>query len=149
MSVAPAPAVNGQVIGQAHYATRAVLEHLLVATGTTFHQCVALNATADAGGTVERRRLADRLAATLKIESSSAESTLSELVTAGLLAELPGDEPRVTMTDSGGELQRRTRAGTAAITARLYADLPAEDLATAGRVLTVVTARANAVLAEG
>ena len=32
------------------------------------------------------------------------------------------------------------------IAARLYADLPAEDLATAGRVLTTVTARANAML---
>ena len=33
------------------------------------------------------------------------------------------------------------------ITTRLYGDLPADDLATAGRVLTVITARTNAELA--
>ncbi|MFF1924705.1 hypothetical protein ACFVW8_29580 [Streptomyces sp. NPDC058221] len=147
--MSPAPTVNGQVIGQAHYATRAVLERLLAGSGTTFHQCVALNAIADSDGTIERRRLADRMTATLKIAGPAAESTLSELVGAGLLAELPGSEPQLTLTAAGRELHRTTSAGTAGITARLYADLPAEDLATAGRVLTVVTARANAVLAEG
>ena len=34
-----------------------------------------------------------------------------------------------------------------AITSRLF-DFPAEDLATAGRVLAIVTARANAELAD-
>ncbi|MFG2409570.1 hypothetical protein ACGFR8_35625 [Streptomyces brevispora] len=144
-----APTVNGQVIGQAHYATRAVLERLLTGTGTTFHQCVALNATADSDGLVERRRLADRMTTTLKIEAAVAESTLSELIDAGLLEELPGDVSRLALTAAGRELQRRIGAGTAEITARLYADLPAEDLAAAGRVLTAVTARAEAVLTEG
>jgi hypothetical protein len=68
------PTVNGQVIGQAHYATRAVLERVLARTGTI-------------------------------------------------------------------------RASVSEITARLYADLPADDLAAAGRVLAVVTERANAELA--
>jgi hypothetical protein len=31
----------------------------------------------------------------------------------------------------------------------LYADIPADDLATAGRVLTLLTARANAELDSG
>lgn len=144
-----APTVNSQVIGQAHYATRAVLERLLATTGTSFHQCVALNATADGDGTVEHRWLADRMTATLKIDAAVAESTLFELVSAGLLAELPGDGQRLTLTAAGRELRRTTSAGTAEIAARLYADLPAEDLAAAGRVLSVVTARANALLAGG
>lgn len=144
-----APTVNGQIIGQAHYATRAVLERLLAGTGTTFHQSVALNAIADGGGTIGRHRLAERMTSTLKIDATAAESTLSELTAAGLLAEQPGDAPQLVLTTAGRELHRTHRTGIAGITARLYADLPAEDLAAAARVLTSVTARADAVLAEG
>ncbi|WP_329539479.1 hypothetical protein [Streptomyces sp. NBC_01358] len=144
-----APTVNGQVIGQAHYATRAVLESLLTATGTTFHQSVALNATADSGGRIERPGLVDRMTSTLKIDPTAVETVLTGLIAQGLLAEEPGDPARLAMTAAGSELHRTHRAALSEVTARLYADLPAEDLATTGRVLTEVTARANAVLAEG
>lgn len=40
-----------------------------------------------------------------------------------------------------------TSAESAGISARLCAGIPAEDLATAGRILTLVTERANAELA--
>ncbi|MFI6729355.1 hypothetical protein NRF20_05520 [Streptomyces sp. R-74717] len=141
------PTVNGQVIGQAHYATRAVLERLLATTGTTFHQSVALNVIADSGEAIERGRLVDRMTGTLKIDAEVAEATVAELSAAGLLEEVPGSTPRVGLTPAGRDRRQAHRAGIADITARLYADLPAEDLATAGRVLTEVTARANAVLA--
>ncbi|WP_405682840.1 hypothetical protein [Streptomyces sp. NBC_00057] len=141
------PTVNGQVIGQAHYATRAVLERLLATTGTTFHQSVALNVIADTGESIERGRLVDRMTGTLKIDAEAAEATVAELSAAGLLEEVPGSTARVGLTPAGRDRQHAHRAGIADITARLYADLPAEDLAAAGRVLTEVTARANAVLA--
>jgi hypothetical protein len=41
------------------------------------------------------------------------------------------------------------RAATTEITHRLWGDVPAEDLATAGRVLDTVRARANVELATG
>lgn len=145
-----APAVNGQVIGQAHYATRAVLEGVLSATGTTFHESVALNATADRGGNRERHTLVERMTSTLKIDATTAEAVLAGLITQGLLRAEPGGAPaRLTMTAGGSELHRTHRAALAEITDRLYADLPAEELAAAGRILTEVTARANAVLAGG
>ncbi|MER6119718.1 hypothetical protein [Streptomyces sp. NPDC001743] len=144
-----APTVNGQVIGQAHYATRAVLEGLLAADGTTFHESVALNATADNGGSIDRHRLVERMTSTLKTDTLTVEAVLAGLITQGLLEEQPGDAARLAQTAAGDALHRRHRAGIAEITTRLYADLPAEDLATAARVLTEVTARANAVLAEG
>ncbi|MFC9247440.1 MarR family winged helix-turn-helix transcriptional regulator [Streptomyces sp. NPDC057136] len=142
------PTVNGQIIGQAHYATRAVLEQLLAPSGTTFHQGLALNATADNGGTTERAGLVARMTGSLKIDRATADATLMELTAAGLLEELPGDGTRLTLTEAGRERQEDIRTGTAAIAARLYAGLPAEDLAAAGRVLIALTARANAVLAE-
>lgn len=51
------------------------------------------------------------------------------------------------LTDAGRELYETTTQETAEISARLYAGIPAEDLAVAGRVLTLVTERANAELA--
>lgn len=144
-----APPVNGQIIGQAHYATRAVLERMLAATGTTFHQSVALNAIAGSGGTVERRALVARMTGTLKIDATAAVTAVSELTSAGLLEEPAGDTSWLSLTAAGAELQRTHSTGLAGIMATLYAGQSPEDLATAGRVLTEVTARANAVLAEG
>lgn len=140
--------LNGQIIGQAHYATRAVLEGLLDETGTTFHQCVALNVTADAGGTTGRAGLAARMTGTLKIDPSAAEAVLTELTGAGLLEAAPGDATRLTLTVAGRERQAGIKAGTAALAERLYAGFPAEELAAAARVLTALTARANAALAD-
>jgi hypothetical protein len=39
------------------------------------------------------------------------------------------------------------RAAIGEVTARLYADIPPDDLAAAGRVLTTITTRATAELA--
>ena len=53
----------------------------------------------------------------------------------------------------GGQLEtverwRGVLLAIAGITQRLWGDLPAEDLATAGRVLAIITDRANAELAR-
>ncbi|MCX4736244.1 hypothetical protein [Streptomyces sp. NBC_01363] len=141
------PTVNGQIIGRAHYATRAVLERLLAATGTTFHQSLALNAVAGNGGAIERGRLVDRMTAALKTDAAVVEATLAELTAAELLAEVDGTVPRIGLTAAGRDRLQANGADVADLTTRLYADLPAEDLEAAGRVLIEVTARANAVLA--
>ncbi len=52
------------------------------------------------------------------------------------------------MTSAGQARFAEIRGALEEITSRLF-DFPAEDLATAGRVLAVVTARANAELAGG
>ncbi|MGW3812168.1 hypothetical protein ACWD50_37180, partial [Micromonospora sp. NPDC005113] len=57
------------------------------------------------------------------------------------------EEPRVWLTDAGHAVQGRVSDAVAGITARLYADLPADDSSAAARVLTLVTQRANAELA--
>jgi DNA-binding MarR family transcriptional regulator len=136
------PLVNGQVIGLAHYASRAALETVLTRTGTTFNQSVALRAVSDNGGTVEHDWLVGRLTGALKIEEAAARKTVDEMTALKQLAEpTPG---QVSLTDSGRELFEAIRAGGNEIAARLYAGIPAEDLATAGRVLTLITERANA-----
>jgi DNA-binding MarR family transcriptional regulator len=141
----PTPPVNGQVIGLAHYASRAALETVLARVGSTFNQSVALRAVSDQGGTLERGRLVGRLTGALKIEESVAEETVEEMTALKLLTET--DAELVSLTEHGREVFEEIRTGGNEIAARLYADIPAEDLATAGRVLTLLTERANAVLA--
>lgn len=148
-SVSPTPAVlpvNGQVIGLAHYASRAALERVLARSGTSFNRSVALRAVSDNGGTVERAWLVGRLTGALKIEESVARATVEEMTADELLAEPAAGQ--MSLTDAGRELFDSIRTAGNAIAARLYAGIPAEDLAAAGRVLTLVTERADAELAE-
>ena len=52
----------------------------------------------------------------------------------------------VNVTDTGQRLHRQVRTAVTLVTQRLWGDLAAEDLATAGRVLSTVLARADAEL---
>ena len=51
-------------------------------------------------------------------------------------------------TSAGQQLHTRIRVGVAQITERLWGDLPAADLETAARVLTIVLDRAGAEFAS-
>jgi DNA-binding MarR family transcriptional regulator len=53
---------------------------------------------------------------------------------------------RVTVTEAGREVYEMTTREAAGISARLYAGISVEELAVAGRVLALVTERANAEL---
>jgi hypothetical protein len=128
--------LNGQVIGQAERATRAVLDRLLDRLGTPFEQWVALNLTATSGPLT-----AAELAGRLRIPLAPAAAALAALAADGLLA------ADGTLTAAGRDRHGRITEGLTEITDRLYGDLPAGDLAVAGRVLTLITARASAELA--
>lgn len=141
------PTLNQQVIGQAEYATRAVLDRLLARMDTTFHQWVALNLTAVSGGTLSSAELIGRTTGALKIDESAVNATIAGLAASELLELLPGERPRVRLTEAGQARYQQIRAALNDLTQRLYGDLPAEDLVVAGRVLFVITARANAELA--
>ncbi|GAB2761063.1 hypothetical protein GCM10027072_69300 [Streptomyces bullii] len=139
------PLVDPRVIGLAHYASRAVLETVLARHGATFQQSVALRLAAVADGAAERDRLVDGMVGTLKIDAADAHTVIDELIAGQLLA--PEEAPsQVRITDAGRRLYERVSTETRPITARIYAGLPAEDLAVAGRVLTHITERANAEL---
>jgi len=144
--VSTTPTLNPQVIGQAENALGALMNRILARAGGTFHQWVAL--TAVSGGAIDRDQLVSRMTGALKIDDSSALAAVAELTASQLLEALPGQGSRVGLTGAGQARYRRIRAALDEITARLYGDLPADDLATAGRVLTVITDRANAELAR-
>jgi len=145
MTTTTPPLLNPRVIALAHYAARAVLERVLARHGMTFQQSVTLRLAAVADGPVDREHLVDGVVGSLKIDTEEASAVVDELVAAQLLA--PEEPPLVRITEAGRELYDTTSAATAPLTARVYAGIPEEDLAVAGRVLTLITERANAELA--
>jgi hypothetical protein len=139
--------LNPQVIGQTERALGALMNHVLTTTGGSFHQWVALTLTTAAGGTIDRDQLLSRMTSALKLDHATAQAAIAELTATKLLADRPGEAARVGLTEAGQARHRQLRIAIDQLTARLYGDLPAEDLATSGRVLGVITARANPELA--
>jgi DNA-binding MarR family transcriptional regulator len=135
------PPLSTQVIGQAESALGALLDPLLAETSITFQEWLVLTVTASGTG-IGRGQLAVRIANARKIGEAAIEATISELTAAGLVRA----DGAVALTETGQATYQRIHGQLEEITARLF-DLPAEDLATAGRVLSIVTARANALLA--
>ncbi|MFE3850237.1 MarR family transcriptional regulator [Streptomyces griseorubiginosus] len=136
---------NPRVIALAHYAGRALLENALARHGLTFQQSVTLRPAALADGPLHRDRLVADVVGSLKIDAAEAHAVVDELLAAGLLA--PEGTSEVRITRAGRDLYETTSAETAPLTARIYAGIPEEDLAVAGRVLGLITERANRELA--
>ncbi|MEU7556033.1 MarR family transcriptional regulator [Streptomyces sp. NPDC044571] len=141
-----APPVNARVIALAHHAGRALAEGVLARHGVTFHQSVTLRAVVVAGESIGRDGLVAEVTGSLKTDESFVRGVMEELTAAKLVEEDPAQASRIRPTDAGRDLYATTAAATAEIAARLYAGIPAEDLAVAGRVLALVTERANAEL---
>jgi DNA-binding MarR family transcriptional regulator len=144
MNPPPAPPFSPRLIGQTEKALNAILARLLAGTGLTEPQWVVLT-VAVMGGVAESDQFAARVADALKLNGSDAHAMVTSLVTDGFLEVANG---RVKATPMGQELQTRVRTSVGQITERLWGDVPAEDLATAGRVLAGVLSRANAELAN-
>jgi DNA-binding MarR family transcriptional regulator len=138
--------LNPQIVGQAENAHLPLLNRALAGTGTTKNQWVALSLTTAAGGAVDRDQLVGRITGALKIDNAAAQAAITELTASALLEDLPGEGGRVGLTDTGRALFHQIRSASSAVIARAYGDIPAEDLATAARVLTLITARLNAEL---
>jgi DNA-binding MarR family transcriptional regulator len=146
MSTSTTPAFGAQILGQTEKALNAILDRQLAGTGLTEPDWITLTLTAASGGTLGRDQLASQLAGALKVSPATAQARIADLAAAQLLQTGGGDEPMVTLTDAGRQLQGGIRAAVTEITQRMWGDLPAGDLVTAGRVLSVVLARANAEL---
>jgi DNA-binding MarR family transcriptional regulator len=141
------PTFDAPVIGQTEKALNAILNQQLAGTGLTEPRWVALTLTAASGGMLDRAHLIGRVASVLKVTHAESRAHISELATEHLLQASDSDTSPVRLTDAGQQLYGQIRTAVIQITERLWGDLPAEDLATAGRVLSTVLARANRELA--
>jgi len=143
------PPLNGQDIGQAEHATRAVLDRLLAGTGTQFHGWVIINQLATAGGALGEDELTGRVTYGLKIGEDAAHAAAAELAWQGLISREPaaGGGMQVALTPAGTARFQQIQGDIGQVTRRLYGGLPESDLVIAHRVLATVTERANTELA--
>src|SRR5690348_412328 len=126
---------DAQLLGQTEKACNAILARLLEGSGVTEPQWVTLRLLGMSGGAASRGELTARLVAALKVPVEAAGELIAALASAGLVS-LPDDELMpVELTSAARELHARVVAATADVTGRLWGDLPADDLAAAGRVL--------------
>ncbi|CAD5965743.1 MULTISPECIES: MarR family transcriptional regulator [unclassified Streptomyces] len=141
---APAPAATARELGLAHYAARGVLEYVLARHGATFAQQIALRAAINADAPQTPDELVAQVQGAVKADPAGIRAVLDELQAKELLV---ADGEHLRPTEAGRELFAAVAAETAPISARVWGGIPAEDLAAAGRVLALVTERADAELA--
>ena len=141
------PALTPRVIGQAEKTMNAILARLLEGTGLTEPQWVILTLAATSNGAAGRDQFARTVAGALKISDADAQARIGAMIAAQQL-QITSEGSTVTVTDAALRLHSRIGAATARIVEQLWGDLPAEDLATAGRILAIITERANAELAR-
>ncbi|MFJ4340430.1 MarR family transcriptional regulator [Streptomyces sp. NPDC088915] len=139
-----ATTADSRALALAHYAARGVLEHVLARHGVTFQQQVALRAAATAEGPQTPDGLVALVRGLLKADPDGVRATLDDLLAQRLLV---ADGAHLRPTAAGRDLLAAVGAETAPVSARIWGGIPAEDLAAAGRVLALVTARADAELA--
>lgn len=139
-----AHAFGTALIGQTEKALNAILDRQLAGTGITEPQWVTLTLTVVSGGAIDRAELIRRVGGATQFSQASVAERITELTAAGFLRD--GGDGRIEVTDEGRARWTQVRTAIEPITQRLWGDLPAEDLATAGRVLGTVLGRANAVL---
>ncbi|OHV74747.1 winged helix DNA-binding protein [Pseudofrankia sp. BMG5.36] len=140
-----AQAFGTALVGQTEKALNAILDRQLAGTGITEPQWVTLTLTVVSGGTIDRAELIRRVSGATQFSDASVAERITELTAAGFLRD--GGDGRVQVTNEGRARWTEVRTAIGPITQGLWGDLPAEDLATAGRVLGIVLDRANAVLA--
>ncbi|MFF5896653.1 MarR family transcriptional regulator [Streptomyces argenteolus] len=139
-----APAADARTLGLAHYAARGVQEHVLARHGATFQQQITLRAAVTADAPMTADALVAQVKEYLKADPAGIRVTLDELLAGQLLV---ADGTHLRPTEAGRALIAAVGAETAPLSARIWAGIPADDLAAAGRVLALVTERANAELA--
>jgi hypothetical protein len=141
------PPLSTRLVGETESALGALLAPLLAEAELTFLQWVVLSLTTAGGASrpgIGREQLVDRITNIRKVDAADVSAAISELENATALVTTGG---QVTLTDLGQARYDHVRARVEEITAYVF-DLPADDLATAGRVLATITTRANTVLAN-
>jgi len=137
--------LDTRVIGRTERALGALMDGILDRTGGTFPQWIVLTMTTaaasrDRDGATLRRALIEGP----RLSPAHADELLAEMVRLGLLEPVADDRP-VRLTESGRAHHDTVRAAVNEVTAQVFGGLDPDDMAVAGRVLTVITARATAL----
>jgi DNA-binding MarR family transcriptional regulator len=140
------PAFSPRLIGETEKTLNAILDRHLAGSGLTEQHWITLTFVIVSGGSIDRNELVRQVVSGAKFSEQDVRARVSELGASQLLDD--SASPEVTVTDAGAQLHAQIRAANNELTARLWGDLSAEELATAARVLGTVLVRANAELAR-
>ncbi|HTU29467.1 MAG TPA: hypothetical protein VMF07_08805 [Solirubrobacteraceae bacterium] len=135
-----------RLIGETEKTLNALLDRHLAASDLTEQHWVTLTFAIVSGGSINRDRLVSQVVSGAKFSEADVQARVSELVAGELLDD--SASPQLTVTDAGAQLHAQIRAANDQLTARLWGDLSAADLATAAGVLETVLERANAELTQ-
>jgi hypothetical protein len=138
------PAFSPRLIGETEKTLNALLDRHLAASELTEQHWITLTFAIASGGSVNADELVRQVVSAAKFSEHDVRVRLSELVARLLLDDSAW--PEVAVTDAGAQLHAEISAANGELTARLWGDLLAGDLATTARVLDTVLERANAEL---
>jgi hypothetical protein len=142
------PTFGPALVGQVESAFGAILDRELAATRLTPPMWVALNLALGGGESVDRDQLIHRMASARNIGEPEARAHVNELAAAGFLELGDPASASVTVTEAGRQLRGRIANAVGEVTQRLWGDVSGEDLATTGRVLSTILARARQELSQ-
>lgn len=138
--------LNPSIVGQAEKAHNAVLERVLAGTSLDERQWITLQLAVAAGTGTRIADLVARVSGAAKYSPAVVETAIEALTGSGLLDRSAGEE--LAVTAAGTALVGELRAKVAEHIGAAYGQIPAEDLATAARVLKTITATLSEDLAR-
>jgi DNA-binding MarR family transcriptional regulator len=145
-TMAQAPTLTGQDIGEAQGAVRALLDQILADTGSTSNEYIALRVLTVRRPATSPAALHEFLAGQrqLGLDLPAVGELFAGLEAKGLITGgSPDDSGPTQVTAEGEALYARLTEAVAGVTRQLYADFDPDDLATAHSVLVQVIERAD------
>lgn len=137
--------LSPSIVGQAEKAHGAILRKVLAGTSLDERQWITLQLACAPGVSIRRADLMTRVAAAAKFDPLVIDRAISALISSSLIEQHPDD--RLLVSQPGRALVSALREQIGELIGSAYGSVPPEDLATAARVLTTITARLSAGLA--
>jgi hypothetical protein len=137
--------LSPSIVGQAEKAHGAILRKVLAGTGLDEQQWITLQLAQAPGTGIRRTDLVTRVSAAAKFDPPVIDRAISALISSSFIDQHPDD--RLLVSQQGRELVSALRERIGEHIGSAYGSVPPEDLATAARVLTTITARLSAELA--
>ncbi len=144
----PLAVLNPAIVGQAEKAHAAILKRLLADTTLDEQQWITLQFAVRAGHALGRSDLVTRVCGATQYDHAAVEAAIAALISASLMEEFPGADDQVAVTGEGRTLLTTLRSKVTELVSPAYGAITPEDLGTAARVLTTITARLNEELAK-
>lgn len=140
-----ATVLSPSIVGQAEKAHGAILRKVLAGTSLDEQQWITLQLAHAVGTSIRRTDLIVRVSAAARFDPAVIDRAINALIGGSFMEHRSDDQ--LAMTRQGRELVSALRERIGELIGSAYGSVPPEDLVTAARVLTTITARLSAVLA--